>query len=265
MERARVVVISASSDIGAHLARSFAARGCEVAGTYRQRAASADQLEAEGVSLYPLDIASQADTSRFAAALREKGFRWNVLISAAGLLSPIGKFFDVDFEEWRRSVAVNSTDQLRALHALYPLRDASAPAKAVFFAGGGTNGPFDNYSAYCLGKIQLIKMTELLDSECPDLQVSIIGTGWVNTKIHRQTLEAGAAAGGNLGRTREFLEQDGGTTLQGVAECVEWCLASARKAVGGRNIALAHDPWRESALAGRLEADPDLYKLRRRS
>ena len=52
-------------------------------------------------------------------------------------------------------------------------------------------GPFDNYSAYCVGKLLLIKMTELLDSECPDLQVSIIGTGWVNTKIHRQTLAAG--------------------------------------------------------------------------
>jgi NAD(P)-dependent dehydrogenase (short-subunit alcohol dehydrogenase family) len=139
-------------------------------------------------------------------------------------------------------------------------------SKAIFFAGGGTNGPFDNYSAYCVGKLLLIKMTELLHSECPTLQTSIIGTGWVDTKIHRQTLAADHAAGANLEKTREFLGKRGaGTTMDDVAACVEWCLAAPRAAVGGRNIALAHDPWRDKSLIPALNADPDRYKLRRRS
>jgi NAD(P)-dependent dehydrogenase (short-subunit alcohol dehydrogenase family) len=267
MDRARAIVISASSDIGAHLARVLAQRGAEVLGTYRQRSPAADELEALGVRLFPLDISSKDQVADFAHSLSKNGFSWNVLISAAGLLEPIGKFFDLDFEAWQRTVALNSTDQLRVLHAVFPLRDPASDSKVVFFAGGGTNSAFDNYSAYCLGKIQLIKMTELLDSEYPELQVSIIGTGWVNTKIHRQTLAAGAAAGANLHKTREFLRlnDDAGSTLDSVAECVEWCLTSPRGAVGGRNIAMAHDPWRSPELASRLAADPDLYKLRRRS
>lgn len=267
MNHARVIIVSASSDIGGHLARVLAERGAEVVGTYRQRSAATDRLEKVGVRLLPLDISSREQVADFACELRKSGFAWNVLISAAGLLAPIGRFFDLDFDAWQRSVALNSTDQLRVLHAVYPLRDASAIAKVLFFAGGGTNSAFDNYSAYCMGKIQLIKMTELLDSECPDLQLSIIGTGWVNTKIHRQTLEAGTAAGVNLRKTREFLTAgtEAGSSLDNVMECVEWCLSSPRNAVGGRNIALAHDPWRSQELAKALAADPELYKLRRRS
>jgi len=267
MQRERVIVISASSDIGAHLARAFARRGAEVVGTYRNRTAALRELEAAGVRLLPLDIESKEDVAAFARAIRESDFGWNALVSAAGVLEPIGPFFELEFDAWERCVAVNSTDQLRVLHALYPLRDPAATAKVVFFAGGGTNSAFDNYSAYCIGKLQLIKMTELLDSECPELQVSIIGTGWVNTKIHRQTLDAGTAAGVNLEKTREFLQKRdaAGSSLEDVAACVEWCLSSPRDAVGGRNIALAHDAWKNPQLLGQLVADRDLFKLRRRS
>jgi NAD(P)-dependent dehydrogenase (short-subunit alcohol dehydrogenase family) len=137
----------------------------------------------------------------------------------------------------------------------------------IFFAGGGTNGSFDNYSAYCLGKLALIKMTELLHSENADLQVSIIGTGWVHTKIHRQTLAAGAAAGPNFFRTREFMDSpDGaGASLEQVAECVDWCLEAPRDAVGGRNFSLVHDGWRDAAFIEKLRAQPDTFKLRRLS
>jgi NAD(P)-dependent dehydrogenase (short-subunit alcohol dehydrogenase family) len=267
MQRARVIVVSASSDIGAHLAQAFARRGAEVIGTYRQRSDELRKLESAGIRLLPLDIASADGVAAFARAIREAGFGWNTLVSAAGALAPIGPFFDVEFDAWERSVAVNSTCQLRVLHALYPLRDRTAGAKVIFFAGGGTNSAFDNYSAYCIGKLQLIKMTELLDSECPELQVSIIGTGWVNTKIHRQTMDAGAAAGANLEKTRQFLQKGdaAGASLQDVEACVEWCLSSPRAAVGGRNIALAHDAWKDPQLLGKLAADRELFKLRRRS
>ena len=40
---------------------------------------------------------------------------------------------------------------------------------------------------------------------------------------------------------------------------------SGKNTVGGRNISLVYDAWRNGgkALVGRLEADADLYKLRR--
>lgn len=266
MTRPKIIVIAASSDIGAHLTEHFLRGGAEVVGTYRSLSPQVKKLEIAGAKLFPLDITSGEQVKSFAEKLKECAFSWNILISAPGLLEPIGRFFSLDFDAWEKSVIINSTAQLRVLHAVYEHRDPLSVSKVVFFAGGGTNSPFDSYSAYCIGKIVLLKMTELLDSEYPELQVSIIGTGWVDTKIHRQTLSAGDAAGKNLNKTREFLEKEGaGSSLEAVAECVEWCLSSPRSAVGGRNFSLAHDPWKSADLIRDLEADRDRYKLRRNS
>ena len=266
MSNLRVVVIAASADIGAHLVEHFLKVGAEVVGTYRNRSPRLVELEQAGASLFPLDITSGEQVTAFAQNLREMGYAWNVFVSAAGLLDPIGPFFSSGFDEWETGVLTNSTAQLRVLHAIHALRDGSGLSKIVFFAGGGSNGTFDNYSAYCLGKLSLIKMTELLDSECPDLQVSIIGTGWVNTKIHQQTLAAGNAAGINFNKTREFMESPkGGASMQDVAECVQWCLAAPRSAVGGRNFSLVHDQWRDPRFTETLIGNPGSHKLRRLS
>lgn len=267
MTKPKVMILAASSDIGAHLVEHFLRAGAEVTGTYRSPTPRVAALEAAGAKLFPLDITSGSQVKSFAETLQGSGFAWDVLVSAAGVLDPIGSFFSTDFDAWEKSVITNSTAQLRVLHALYALRSRAAPAKVLFFAGGGTNGPFDNYSAYCLGKLLLIKMTELLDSECPDLQVSIIGTGWVNTKIHQQTLAAGSNAGNNLERTREFMQSaDGvGSSLETVAECIDWCLSAPRNAVSGRNFSMVYDPWREAKLIDDLRENPNQYKLRRLS
>jgi NAD(P)-dependent dehydrogenase (short-subunit alcohol dehydrogenase family) len=267
VDRLRVIVLAASSDIGAHLTEHYLRCGAEVIGTYRGRSPRIVELENAGARLFPLDINASEQVKSFAQQLKTHGFLWNTLVSAPGLLDPIGPFFATDFDDWESSVITNSTAQLRVLHAIHGLRDRTALSKVIFFAGGGTNGAFDNYSAYCIGKLALIKMTELLDSECADLQVSIIGTGWVNTKIHRQTLAAGEAAGPNFDRTRQFMESvDGvGASLQTVAECVDWCLAAPRSAVGGRNFSLVHDQWRDPKFIEELIANPHSYKLRRAS
>ena len=267
MNRQKTIVLAASSDIGASLAAHFLHLGADVVGTYRNLSPRMAELEAAGTRLFPVDITSAEQVLSFAEQLKESAFSWNTLVSAAGMLDPIGSFFSTDFDAWERGVIANSTAQLRVLHAVYGLRDQSAPVKVIFFAGGGTNGPFDNYSAYCVGKLLLIKMTELLDSECPDLQVSIIGTGWVNTKIHRQTLAAGTVAGENFDRTRAFLNNVGGegTSLEAIAECVDWCLSAPRSAVGGRNFSLVHDSWLDGHLIDNLNANPSRFKLRRLS
>jgi NAD(P)-dependent dehydrogenase (short-subunit alcohol dehydrogenase family) len=136
----------------------------------------------------------------------------------------------------------------------------------VLFSGSGTNSAAPAYSAYCASKILLIKMCELLDAESPDTSFFIVGPGIVRTKIHEQTLREPVRGGSNYGKVVEFLgSADPGTSHDDIYSCIRWCVAAGKAAVGGRNVALVHDAWRNGGteLARSLQNDPNLYKLRR--
>jgi len=263
---ATVFILSVSSDIGTQLALDYLRRGATVCGTYRSGlpAALAGQERFHAVRC---DVSTPACAKTIAGLFRRTGLQWDVFISCVGQLSPIGLFFDSAFEAWAQSVQTNSVAQLRALHAAYPFRHAGQLCHVVLFAGGGTNNPFRAYSAYCLGKIALIKMCELLDDENPDLNPFIVGTGWVQTKIHRQTLAAGTKAGANFATTQKFIaEGKSGTAFQDISALIDWGIAHGKRVSGGRNFSLVHDAWRQGGgrpLAAALRADPAKFKLRR--
>jgi NAD(P)-dependent dehydrogenase (short-subunit alcohol dehydrogenase family) len=259
------LIIGISSDISVSLARRFLERGDRVWGSYRSWSEAIESLQSRGAVLSFLNVDDPESVAMFVAKITTSGYFWNRFISAVGVLAPIGSFFDADFAAWERAVCTNSLSQLRILRSVFALRNQQDLARAILFAGGGTNGPFDNYSAYCLGKIMLIKACELLDSEEKNISISILGTGWVNTKIHEQTLAAGRMAGGSLEKTQSFITSgsERGTSLQTVGDCIDWCFAAPREAVGGRNFAIVDDNWRDPSFIDGLIRSPNKGKLRR--
>jgi NAD(P)-dependent dehydrogenase (short-subunit alcohol dehydrogenase family) len=260
----RAVIASISSDIGFALAGHWLDRGFSLGGTYRRRTARLEALAARGVKLASCDFAEAGSVDDAAASLREACPDWDVLALCAGTMEPIGPFSAVAFDEWNRSFDVNFTNQLRFLHRLLPARRSREGRPTVLlFAGGGVNGAPINTSAYTIAKIALVKACELLDAEMPDACFAIVGPGWVRTKIHEETLRAGPRAGSNLDRTTERLASDRFTPMQDVLECCDWIVSSPREIVGGRNISVVDDPWREASLAEALRAEPGAYKLRR--
>jgi NAD(P)-dependent dehydrogenase (short-subunit alcohol dehydrogenase family) len=260
-----VFILSISSDIGSELARRYLAQGAIVCGTYRNTL-PADLGDNPRFKSLRCDANEPDSHGAIASFLKTAGLQWDIFISCVGQLSPIGLFFENDFEQWSEAVNVNSTSQLRALHAAYPFRRSGDRCHVVFFAGGGTNNPFRAYSAYCIGKIALIKMCELLDDEAPDLNAFIVGTGWVRTKIHEQTINAGPRAGVNHATTSGFLASDvKGTSHDDIAAMIEWGIAQDRPVAGGRNFSVVHDHWRDGGheLSAQLRANPHQFKLRR--
>lgn len=265
MTTPKVIVLGVSADIGSRICELYQRDGAFVVGTYRNDFAGREYLEKlSGVSLIQCDLTRREDMIRLSEFVGSSGFRWNVLFSSVGTSEPIGRFFELDFDDWERSVHVNMISQLRAIHALYPMRDSSRTVDIALLAGGGTNNPFRCYSAYCVSKIGLIKMCELLDDEADDVNAFILGPGFVKTKTHYETLRAGAKAEGNLGRVQEFMSSaENGTPFEEIYACIEWSRCVGRTVVGGRNIAIVHDDWGTEELARQLESDKDMYKLRR--
>jgi NAD(P)-dependent dehydrogenase (short-subunit alcohol dehydrogenase family) len=265
MTERNVFILGGSADIGRALAERYLAAGCNVTVTYRRREAVADIAGHPRLRSIACDVSETSSIAAAAAEFTALGRPWDDFLSCVGTMEPIGPFFAISPEEWQRSIDVNVTGQLRALHALFPRRRPGRVAGAMFLAGAGTNNPFTHYSAYAASKIMLIKMAELLDDETPDLNIFVLGPGFVRTKIHDETLRSGESAGANLTKTLEFLETPG-TSHDHIFNCAEWCFEQGREVVGGRNLSIVHDPWRDggAALAAALRSDRNLYKLRRR-
>lgn len=264
--RRKAIVVAIDSDIGAALAERWLERGVVVAGTYLQKSEKVELLERSGAQVVVCDLASTHSVNEATARLREICPGWEATVMCPGALEPIGGFEKNSMDEWERSVLINFVRQVRLVHGLLPARASTtltAPT-VIWFAGGGVNSAPVNYSAYTVSKIALIKMAELLDAEMADVCFTVIGPGWVKTKIHEATLRAGEQAGDNWQRTKDMLAREEMTSMERVLDCVDWVVGAPREAVGGRNISVAHDKWGSGELQEALRGDNDMYKLRRR-
>lgn len=261
-----VFIAAISSDIGRALAHMYLDEGWTVVGTYRDDSGLEGLKRRSGVHLIKCDISQRGDLLNVAAELDRASFRWDLFVSAVGRLSPIGPFLSGDRDVWMESLSTNGPAQLALLHAIAPYRRAAPSAKVAFLVGGAISRSFPNYSAYSLGKLQLVKFCELIHDEAPDMHAIAVGTGWVATKIHEQTLQAEALAGENFERTRDFLtREEAGTSMADIKALLDWCFAQPREVTGGRNFSVVHDAWRHggAALARALAGDADGFKLRR--
>jgi NAD(P)-dependent dehydrogenase (short-subunit alcohol dehydrogenase family) len=257
-----IIIISASSDIGFNLALKWSGQGSKIIGTYRTPSDNVRELKKHKVNVFKCDLNRYESIINFVSKIND----WDVLLFCPGTMEPIGPFGFVPFSHWKRSVETNFISQMQVLHNLLSKRNrkfSNGPV-VIFFAGGGTNNAPVNYSAYTISKIALIKMVELLDAEISDTRFSIIGPGWVDTKIHRETLKAGVKAGDNYQKTiQKFNNKDGITSMESIIECCNWIIDSPRDVVSGRNFSVVYDKWGEKGLDAKLKADKHMYKLRR--
>jgi NAD(P)-dependent dehydrogenase (short-subunit alcohol dehydrogenase family) len=254
-----IIILGINADIGKNLAKLFIIDGYKVIGTYRKKK-PANLAKAD---IYKCDITKKKDIAKFITNLKRKKIKWDIIFSSVGTSEPISKFFDINFDIWRKSINVNFISQLEVIHFLYKLRSNNKNS-IVLMAGGGTNNPFKNYSAYCVSKIALIKMCELIDDEYKNLNTFIIGPGFTKTKTHLETIKAGKKAGTNYLRVKKFLKSSNqGTSFKKIYECILWGTEESRKIVGGRNFSVVHDKWGTKRLRIKLLSDINKYKLRR--
>lgn len=261
-----VFIAGISSDIGQALAQIWLDRGCKVVGTYRNECNLGEQINKESIITIKCDLSSQLEINNVAETIKNLKIQWDLYLSAIGGLDPIGPFFSLDGGDWAQSVMLNGTNQLALLNAVFPYRTESKISKLVFLVGGAINRAFPNYSAYSLGKICLVKFCELIHEEYEDVHAVALGTGWVATKIHNQTIKAGDIAGENFNFTAEFLNNsNNGTSMEDIMGCIDWCFEQDRNITGGRNFSIVHDGWRNGGdkLKEELLADPQKFRLRR--
>ena len=244
-----VFISSITSDIGIALAKRYLRDGYIVAGTYRSKNLLHELTNFNDCYLYYCDFEDKESISESVSQFAADELRWDTFASCAAIPNPLTKFFESDFDEWSCSVHINAIEQLRVLHALYPTRNTDVVPNVLFFAGPGTNNAVTNFSALTVSKIMLIKFCELLDAECKDLNVFIVGPGWTKTKTHERILSNPHVSPEKYKETLDFMRNKQGTSMDDIYDCIRWLSDKGKIVAGGRNFSIVHDYWGTNELS----------------
>ena len=253
-----VIIAGITSDIGRFICLKYLEEGCSVYGTYRKDI-SKDFLElihSSGGEAFYCDFSEPTSVEECSIQINNKVDNWDIFISAVGVIKPICSFAQANIDMWEKNVYVNAISQLHLLHNIIEKRNADS--SVFFMTSKGVNDAFANHSAYCISKIILIKMCELLDDEIPDCKFIAFNPGFIKTKIIDQETNL------NIDKTTSSSSDDENEMkMNRVWKFIRWSADIKKSIVSGRDYFVKYDEWEGDSFAQFLSESPDAFKLRR--
>lgn len=180
-----VLITGANRGLGLEFARQYAADGWHVIATARSPD-GADDLEALSVEIATLDVADPASVDALAKSL--EGRPIDLLINNAGIFPRVGSIEEIDFDDYNRTLAVNTVGPVRVTRALLPNLRASEMKTVVNITSRlGSIALTDNgvFYGYRESKAALNMFTRTLANELrPEgFTCLTIHPGWVQTDM----------------------------------------------------------------------------------
>jgi NAD(P)-dependent dehydrogenase (short-subunit alcohol dehydrogenase family) len=177
----RVVLITGGKRIGQVVARELAARGADVAVSYRGSKAEADETVADVRGLGRRAIAVAADVGRVedcrtlvATVAAELG-RLDVLVNMASIYGALD-FDATTVEAWQRNIDVNLRSAFLCAHAAVPHMRQQGGGRIINFAdwlAKSGRPAYKGFVAYYTAKAGVIALTEALALELAADQILV--------------------------------------------------------------------------------------------
>lgn len=268
-----IVITGGSLGIGFEIAKKCASEGSVVIISARNRDNLQKALKEikdvsnKGHQLYQLDVSKYKEVQTFSDWCAKKFSHVDGLVNCAGIYGPIGKSYKIDMQRFTEAIQINFLGTVYMCHAFIPLMMISSQRKKIVnFSGGGAANPFPNYSAYATSKIAIVRFTENLSIELSenDFDVNCVAPGFVITRLHQQTIEAGpeAATQAFYENTKKQIES-GGVSAEKAVNLTVFLLSSRSDGITGKFISAVWDLWQDKTFQDILRNDKDFAILRR--
>ena len=251
------LIAGIDSAIGASVAQQLSSQGWKIYGTSRR------SLNKDSANIFSCDFAQKESIDSCLDQLIGEDITFDLIVFSVGVLNPIGEFEFTNPDDWEENFYINALGPIRFLRGSMKMAKSSNSPLVITFAGGGINSAPTHYSAYTISKVALTKAMEIFSAESPEIRFVSLGTGWIKSPIHQQTLAAGSASGLNQKELLRRIEADDFQSIESVSEFILWAFNEAGQSINGRNFSLVHDSWGTPKLVSDLEKDPDKFKLRR--
>lgn len=131
----------------------------------------------------------------------------DILINCAGILGPVCLFGQSDLEKWKEALDVNLMGTVYTTFYALPLFSNSRKGKIINFSGGGSANPREFHSAYGTAKTGIVRFSETVAAEYPNLDINAIAPGAYKTNMWKdETHDKEPENWGNIDRLKEFVD-----------------------------------------------------------
>jgi len=266
------LITGATRGLGRTLANAFWQAGASLALTARQSDALerlvADLGKRSGQEVITVteDLANPQAAGKIVNSIEGKFPRLDVLINNAAIQGPIGPLWENDWKEWLKTIQVDLLSPIALCRAVSPWMIKRGGGSIINLSGGGATSPRANFSAYATAKTGLVRFSETLAEELRpyNVRVNCIAPGAMNTAMLNEVVDRGADASGQKEYAQAVkVQQDGGASIQRVAQLCLFLVSDAARDISGKLISAVWDPW--ASLPKRIDelSSSDIYTLRR--
>jgi NAD(P)-dependent dehydrogenase (short-subunit alcohol dehydrogenase family) len=200
------LISGAGGGIGRAIAVAFAEAGAAVACSDIDRSAAEETARLAAATgartiVCEGDVASEADTRRFAAAARDALGRIDALVSAAAPYDEGGTVIEVPIEEWQRVLAVNLTGSFLLCRAVLPIMIEGGGGSIILIASQLARVGSAGRAAYCATKGALLQLARVMaiDHAAQNIRVNTLSPGAVETARTLRRYGSFAAANERMG------------------------------------------------------------------
>jgi len=161
------LVTGGGRGLGRAFARALAAEGVKVAFTGRTERELAETQaliqEAGGASCaFPADVTDRGAMEQVVAAVTDQFGPVDILVNNAAILTPLAFDWDIDPDEWWRTIEVNLRGPYLCTHLVLPSMMARRSGRIVNVSSIAAHTVHPYGTAYCASKAALTHWTNLL-------------------------------------------------------------------------------------------------------
>jgi len=182
------VVTGAGRGLGRAFAQALADEGASVVLVARSEHELAETAGSIGPRARSF-VADVTDAAAVAAIVQQIGVV-DLLVNNAGMVGPIGPFWETDLDAWWRVMDVNVRGAMLCTRAVLPSMIARRRGRVINIVSGAI--PAAHLSAYLTSKSALVRATECIAAEAAPHGVAVfaLAPGTVRTRMSMHSVES---------------------------------------------------------------------------
>lgn len=265
-----IFITGTGRGIGREIAIKLSSEGYSIYGSSRTESELQETKRLSGglINISRLDVTDLESVDVWINTIisEHKIIPWG-LVTAAGIYGPIGKFWENDWDKWKRAIDINLFGTINVVRTFtQQLIKKKIPGRIVLLSGGGATKPMPNFSSYACAKSAVVRFGETLAKELEEFKITVnsIAPGAIATQLTKEVVAAGEEKAGVELFNNAQNQLNGTSELPDkAASLVNYLMSEDATNITGRLISAIWDKWDALHKKSSILNNCENYTIRR--